>query len=1336
MNDLSSKIINSKWVSEIEEHLRSDLQDVELIGELDITENAFQHICKVLQDQCRFKNNIQPKYLYPAVFVVSMVFSGRYSHDETRKFWEPYAEDVWGIDYSQYRNQFYRACRDYYAEAKAELEGSFGFEFPAQNQGDVVRTVYWHTILPSYLHDDFARWLSARLKHISKLPEGYLSKFIRSPHETQYIAPTLQAFLVEEETHEIAVELISDFIAATDLLANHVDVIEIRELFPSLIHRELWDKFVAELERETLVAKTPERNTRIEWVWSFEYEDWVLRVLNLTADAEKQPALYVWSSRSENEAIWENYYQEDLWAEQQSNRKWRIREILLGTLDKEEMLKAFIYVYDQAGNCIWAEDVPDLPDSGFQFYRVTQQGKYAVPEELHQISSGEWLVSHNNDFSIYDELGHSIAPQSSEYYVSYVMENIVGHSTVEMYDLSLPIEIQIADIQYKIEKTKRRHIPQPQLSQFGLVDDTSDRLPPVYTTNKIRVSFSEIKIATKYLKIHITTPTEHIYEQFDKYAEPNADGYDIDLSQFIPDDQIGTYELDITYGFRSRLAAPIEFSVVPNLTFSDMPSEVFSPLNPPSIVVNNLTTEVLELSKGQGEIEYINDNSARIIWTDLKYSFCRVQVRDGNIFVPVEWKIERFYAWIENSTIPNRLIPEDLERARIHFRGIPNRKLALFVDEAYFGVDLSAKGEETFDLFVDRFRDVLQQVSKASVPLKIRFDDEFWTFAFFVRAPQIVKSQIDYVSEDNQEWILLDVELSHDLDAKFELEIRHLDENRTIQRNIIEDIQQVVLIPAKLLPGHYELHLFANGESIQSAHRLIAHVPTPSVSDFEIDYNRNTSELYIRYDVDNIRAGSYVLRLIGAQGNTVLNTPLSIEEKSYKTRVQLLPGISYEFVLLWQDKIIGQHQKFIVEEDALTTSQQGAPISKQSPQTVDTLTEIPTKGASWIQKLISTSSDDRLTKEELLKLSTVSSTEINGFTTNDLAKLWRPLGRLSEVQDVTKWSVKYGMLPTWTLLDNILAMVTNEGTSYLVYPELLLEGGLTGIGKIALETPQEGKFYGYARWSKRTQHASRLHVWIPPKDPQNDPYASLDELDMRPAYYDRLSGNFHGSRTKYMMPGLNIKDRTFLVDVAHTYTLLVSIRQTHLQLYHKYWSRASIDRSFTQAILQKRVEDVEGLSISRAIITKPSGYRYATTEWVNNYFEDKASKPILKRFVSDDTVGGKLANFAANIPRLAQIANMPLLFGATRFIEGMEKQVQTEGEHRLMRLDKNILSLAIILRIKSMRQDSVTRRILNQANFSDQELAQAVHDANIVCPTLLEWALTWAEILSIHSAYQ
>ena len=157
MDDLTSKISNADRMSEIETILEDAFEDVEFIGELDVDEEAFAKIGELQRHECRFAGRIQKRYLRPATYVTSLVFSARYSNTESRNFWQPYARDVWGLDATQ---SFQTLCRNYFSSARWELTERFGLEFPVVSWGDVVRPIYWHAIIPAYVRDDFAHWFA------------------------------------------------------------------------------------------------------------------------------------------------------------------------------------------------------------------------------------------------------------------------------------------------------------------------------------------------------------------------------------------------------------------------------------------------------------------------------------------------------------------------------------------------------------------------------------------------------------------------------------------------------------------------------------------------------------------------------------------------------------------------------------------------------------------------------------------------------------------------------------------------------------------------------------------------------------------------------------------------------------------------------------------------------------------------------------------------------------------------------------------------------------------------------------------------------------------------
>ena len=630
MDDLSSKILRTESLREIESLLEESIAGIEFIGEVDINEEAFGKIGAELRRNCRKLNwysesvarlahstakeelindllkrnraelkrqgrslwSITVECLRPAIFCASMVFSARYSHDDSRAFWKPYAKEVWDIEYTK---EFYDTCRAYFFDtARPYLTEKMGFDLYGSKDGDLVRPVYRHTIIPAYVRDDFARWFAKNLHVMSGFSKEQLSEFLRGQNADAYDVKPLRNFLDNDDTHDIALEIIEELTAATNQLMAQRDAGNIRERFSSQIQQDLWDEYVSELGNKIVVSVSAQRPARLEWVWSFEEEDWVLRLRNLIAEAHQKPHTCVWSLATAEKALqdWDSVSQ-DIWPEQQTNGQWRVREISMSAADRPVINDGKFYVFDSYDNCIFEQSVPVLPNDEFQFYRITQQGMYAVPIPFKQLTPGEFLVSFRGTLQLLNAEHQVISPQQTDYYVSEIMQNNAGHQHIKRYEISLPVTIDAGTVKHRIERTKRR-IAHPRLSEGHRVSNTSKRLPPVYTSNDIFIDFPEISVSTRALNVHVTGPIDDIYEPFDEHAEKEEEGYRLNLSQLIPAEQIGTYAVDVTYGFRSRLASPIEFSVLPNLRFNGPDEGVFHALNQPRIQISNVTTETVE----------------------------------------------------------------------------------------------------------------------------------------------------------------------------------------------------------------------------------------------------------------------------------------------------------------------------------------------------------------------------------------------------------------------------------------------------------------------------------------------------------------------------------------------------------------------------------------------------------------------------------------------------------------------------------------------------------------------------------------------------------------------
>ena len=812
MDDLSSKILRAESMDEIDVLLVKAFSEVELIGELDINEDVFAKIAAVLRSECLVHSYIFKHRIRPAIFVASLVFSARYSQDAIRSFWQPYAEDVWDIGYS---DEFYRACRSVYFRSRNHLVSNFDLDLYGRTYGDVVYPIYRHAIIPGYLHDDFARLFVSRMEIIRGLNREQLGLFIRHPDITRYIAPTLKTFLVSSDTHNVALDIIQELTNAIDLLAEGHDPNRIRELLPSLIQRELWDKVLAELSTSSLARSTRQRHARLEWVWHVELEDWVLRLRNLIADRHQKPMVCIWSKANEYEALDDSnrlptYFSPDL----QVDGQWYKREISIGVPDLSDMPAGSIYVFDENRRCIFKQSVPQLPEGEFQFYRITQQGSYAVPIEPGQLVSGECLVSYQGDLQLLDSDKQVISPLQTDYYVSEMMRKSVGHDHIERYKIDLPIKVIKGDTEVPVAGRQRR-ILRACLSGKHRIAHTSASSPPIYSSNEITLTLSEIPISIASLNLHIATPTGQLYKPLSQHLEQDGESYHLHLQDLIPSDRIGTYTVDITRGFRTRLDSPEEFSILPDLRFSSPGDDIFHPLNPPKIRVTNVANATLESQDNSTDIDKIGDTVWEVTWRELRSRQCAVQIHQGDVSVPVDWTIRRIYAWIENGRRGSRLHPEDLATAKIQLRGLKNSQLQVMVGDKRHAIHLSARGEETIDISTDQFQDVLLSQRTSEVPIRLLLDGDEWQFGTFVRRPKITQFRAQYMTDDDEERLCVNVTLSETLLANYQIQIINVEDQQTYIERTFDSLPETIEFDEELPDSKYSVRISANGEGLQ-----------------------------------------------------------------------------------------------------------------------------------------------------------------------------------------------------------------------------------------------------------------------------------------------------------------------------------------------------------------------------------------------------------------------------------------------------------------------------------------------------------------------------------------
>ena len=106
-----SDILSSTSFEKVENLLRSQMNNVDLIGQLEIDRTSYNQLMKRLSDNYHI-NDLRRHTVPAALFLTSMVFCARYSNEHSRKFWEPYAR-IWKQSPDAV---FQRLCREHFIQ--------------------------------------------------------------------------------------------------------------------------------------------------------------------------------------------------------------------------------------------------------------------------------------------------------------------------------------------------------------------------------------------------------------------------------------------------------------------------------------------------------------------------------------------------------------------------------------------------------------------------------------------------------------------------------------------------------------------------------------------------------------------------------------------------------------------------------------------------------------------------------------------------------------------------------------------------------------------------------------------------------------------------------------------------------------------------------------------------------------------------------------------------------------------------------------------------------------------------------------------------------------------
>lgn len=731
----------------IESWIQERLVRVEFIGQLPIKEKDFYSICSVIQTYFLDGEKVYIKRVPTALYVTSMVFAARYSGQNVRNFWKPYSKLVWSQEKaSQY---FQNRCRKKFHHSIITLEKRFDLVFPQRTEGDVVRPVYRHAIIPYYLQDDFAHWLKDKWELILDIPKAELVDQLILDSSFRYLPPTLKRFISGEETKDTANNLIINISTAAELYAEDKDAEKIDLLLrENPIERDLWHELLKEYHKKRKEEKPKKASHKIDWVWNLLENEFQLRIQNIFVSGDEPPDQLVWASQDQEPHQADNVKRIIPWQQEQG---WVVDKVILTPGE----INGQIILLGNQGTILGAYQIPQIPeDEPVMFFRPIYNNTLGVPVKIsaNSIKEGNWVISKMPNIQ-FQSSNKGKCDLVESLPVPRLLTAIAEHKDAGFYDIEPPFKIHRDKLELASfdQQTTRSGEPKIIGSDNNQIRNISSNIPQVFIDPDISLIIPDpSNHVLNSGTLWIQSSTETIIHRLEDLREKKVVNYDegnkkliINLGKLIPK-RIATYSVQIRIGLNPVFSGPIEFGYLPGVSFEPPESnQIYFPGNLPYCEATGFS---LDNVKARSTTRLTEDDSGRIkiYWKDLRDDPELALEKDGERVLLV-WEVPRFYVHLtpsrniysltefESSKITAQSTEADIKKFSLKIRDSRNKR----------EIALNSDGTYTSEIKIDPIIDLIKEDSTTNKILDVHFGTEHWKLAEIHEGIDLKKPQIE-----------------------------------------------------------------------------------------------------------------------------------------------------------------------------------------------------------------------------------------------------------------------------------------------------------------------------------------------------------------------------------------------------------------------------------------------------------------------------------------------------------------------------------------------------------------------------------------------------------------
>ena len=869
----------NKW----EVKLREQFEKIAWIGQLSFSDDDFKVLCQIIQEDAQGENiqtkriEGQPPLVPPAVFLTAMVFSARYAVQEPDEaideFWDPYMRSVWGIQNSQ---AFYVRCKKRFNAITPFLEDKYGFEFPysGTSQRSVVTPIFRHALIPRYMQNDFATWLRKNWRNILTIadtPALLISQLQEDRTLDHYYSHRLKQFIRGKATAETASALISNMAAAISLHVNDGETVEsINDMLSDTpIEQELWREIAQEFaQQEGSVSSLRLAKSRLNWIWSLDEGELVLRVQNIILSAknklEGELDRLVWMNKEKTDSQTTIDMEVTPWRMKTGERI--INDVIFQEPDGP--LNGQIVLLTDLDEEAIRLDVPPHPVAEVQFFRITQQGAYGIPVNNIQVDDGTWLVCAKQPLTFLDENNEIIEPDM-EHSVPYPLEKT--YNWAAQLTLSLPVAVSLGTNKLVdlAQASTQTVIGLPSLIGERPVAGLSHQIQPTFSDTQLVLIIEHggerlLRQASLWVRGQDGWRYQRSLAELRQQGmvKPSGPGLSLDLGRILPM-RPNYYTVELRISLQPVFSAPLQFAIVPDLEVVSLPDDrLHTPANPPQIILQGIVASTIVRAKGL-LVDSMTDNCQKITWTDLRQN-PHLVLRFDMVDIPLIWIASRFTVWLEPKQTKPFLTLEEVRQTTLHAVGthssIESFTLSVLGQRGRF-IKLD-RGRYTANIGQSQLYDMVRQAQGQHTIIKVQAGSDIWTLFEVRKRPQLLLARVEYNEQERIISFNTGMSKSWAGKGRFVAESLTNPYMPTIELGQITQLRGLHSLPSSLRDGVYLFRLELDGA-------------------------------WLPLDKDKMRF------TIGKVSNDIVHSPKLIKE--IREGQLISPNLAEDFILWWAD---------------------------------------------------------------------------------------------------------------------------------------------------------------------------------------------------------------------------------------------------------------------------------------------------------------------------------------------------------------------------------------------------------------------------------------------------